>query len=664
MQMRILLLLVALSMGVSAQTSNGQRELSRGAFVPAIDTNNKDQVARLYRDFFYWPGDYVGAGPFVPSTFPIASAWTGNTSQCIAGDISMAVKQAAIRQINFYRVLAGVSPVRMADAAGHQLAQEAALVVGANAYLTHNPPPTSRCYSQMAAAGARQSNLGYTFRNESTPAGFYGYMDDYGAGNERVGHRRTLIASPFRRMAFGTTLFEFPNYPPPLSGADAIWLDYALATRFVNPTFSAWPPPGWVPQLAMPWVSNRWSLACNGCRHTNSTVSMMRDGVALPPAVVIVRNDPVDPEILVWEPPGVEMGFESREDIVPISRDSAYTVTVSNVGVPTCPDVLTRQCTVFAPRTFTYTVRVFDANKYLKSAQNVPAHVVDGEWSAGDSRGHTLHVAQLGTGDVAVTVRLRDSTGQPVWYMMPAARWSSPTVLTGTLQVYAGASLTGTSAASPSVVAASSATLTFTGENAASLSYSVNGQATVVPITRGAASAPQVITDGRNFSGLWSSDTNGSVAMTIAQEYDTLTANVLYFSGGASRFLATRRCEWSDGDTCFSLLGDSVTRDGITSFKARGSVRLTFLDDYSVSATVSFAGQPSVTTVLQRRTSAPFGQGVQASLPVPTAQSNATQKRLPFNNLSGIISGVVGNKGEANVIDDDGMVFRMANGNQ
>jgi hypothetical protein len=117
--------------------------------------------------------------------------------------------------------------------------------------------------------------------------------------------------------------------------------------------------------------------------------------------------------------------------------------------------------------------------------------------------------------------------------------------------------------------------------------------------------------------------------MTIAQEYDTLTANVLYFSGGASRFLATRRCEWSDGDTCFSLLGDSVTRDGITSFKARGSVRLTFLDDYSVSATVSFAGQPSVTTVLQRRTSAPFGQGVQASLPVPTAQSNATQKRFP-----------------------------------
>lgn len=663
MKYAYLFISLVLSLSVQAQTSNGQRELSRGAFVPAIDTNNKDQVARLYRDFFYWPGDYVGTGPFVPSTFPIASAWTGNMSQCIAGDISMAVKQAAIRQINFYRVLAGVSPLRMAGAAGHQLAQEAALVVGANAVLSHNPPPTSRCYSQMAADGARQSNLGYTFRNESTPAGFYSYMDDYGAGNERVGHRRTLIASPFRRMAFGTTLFEFPNYPPPLSGADAIWLDYALATRFVNPTFSAWPPPGWVPQLAMPWVSNRWSLACNGCRHTNSTVSMTRDGVALPPAVVIVRNDPVDPEILVWEPPGVEMGFESREDIVPISRDSAYTVTVSNVGVPTCPDVLTRQCTVFEPRTFTYTVRVFDANKYLKNAQNVPAHVVDGEWSGNDARNHALHIAQLGTGDVSVTVRLRDSSGQPVWYMMPAARWSSSTVLTGALQVYAGASPVDTSAASPSVVATSNASLTFSGENAASLSYSVNGQATVLPIARSAAGAPAVITDGRNFSGLWASDTNGSVAMTIAQEYDTLAANVLYFSDGASRFLSTRRCEWIDGDTCTSLLLDTITSNGVTSFKARGSVRLSFLDDYTVSATVILPDQPSVTTTLHRRTSAPFGQGIQAALPVPTAKTKAMRESFSFNNLSGIISGVGRSKEEANVYDNDGMVFKVPNGN-
>lgn len=661
MQMRLLLLLVALSMGVSAQTSNGQRELSRGAFVPVIDTNNKDQVARLYRDFFYWPGDFVGAGTFVTSTFPMDLGWTGNTAACSAGEISGTAKQAAIRQINFYRVLAGVSPVRMADASGHRLAQEAALITGANAQLSHNPPPSARCYSALGADGTRQSNLAYSFRQTFTPKDIFPYMDDYGADNVSVGHRRTLLSAGYGRMAFGATLFEFPNFPAPMSGANAIWLDPNFVTRFFAPTFYAWPPPGWVPQLAMPWVSNRWSLSCNGCDHANSAVSMMRDGVLLPPPNIVSRGIATDKEAFVWEPSGVEMGFESREDIIPLSRDSAYTITVSNIGVPICPD---RSCAGTAPRTYTYTVRVFDANKYLKSAQNVPANVVDGEWSAGDSRGHTLHVAQLGTGDVAVTVRLRDSTGQPVWYMMPAARWSSPTVLTGTLQVYAGASLTGTSAASPSVVAASSATLTFTGENAASLSYSVNGQATVVPITRGAASAPQVITDGRNFSGLWSSDTNGSVAMTIAQEYDTLTANVLYFSGGASRFLSTRRCEWIDGDTCTSLLLDTFTSNGVTSFKARGSVRLSFLDDYTVSATVYFAGQPSITTVLQRRTSAPFGQGVQASLPVPTAQSNATPKRLPFDNLSGIISGVGRNKGESNVDDDNGMVFRVANGNQ
>jgi hypothetical protein len=661
MKYSFLLVYLALSLSVNAQTSNGQRELSRGAFVPAIDTNNKDQVARLYRDFFYWPGDFVGAGTFVSSTFPMDLGWTGNTAVCSAGEIAGTSRQAAIRQINFYRVLSGASLLRMADGAGHRSAQEAALVVGANGQLTHYPSPSARCYSQMAADASAVSNLAYSFRQAFTPKDIFPYMDDYGDGNKRVGHRRTLISPPYRRMAFGATLFEFPNFPAPLSGANAVWLDPNVATRFVEPAFSAWPPPGWVPQLAMPWVSNRWSLTCNGCDHTNSAVSMTRDGVALPPVAVITRNDPVDREILVWEPPGVEMGFESREDIVPLTRDSAYTVTVSNVGVPICPD---RSCTGTTPRTFTYTVRVFDANKYLKSAQNVPAHVVDGEWAGNDARNHALHIAQLGTGDVSVTVRLRDSSGQPVWYMMPAARWSSPTVLTGTLQVYAGASLTDASAASPSVVATSSATLAFSGENAASLSYSVNGQATVLPIARSAVGAPAVITDGRNFSGLWSSDANGSVAMTITQEYDTLAANVLYFSGGASRFLSTRRCEWIDGDTCTSLLLDTFTSNGVTSFKARGSVRLNFLDDYTVSATVYFAGQPSITTVLQRRTSAPFGQGVQASLPVPTAQSNATPKRLPFDNLSGIISGVGRNKGESNVDDDNGMVFRMANGNQ
>jgi hypothetical protein len=71
-----------------------------------------------------------------------------------------------------------------------------------------------------------------------------------------------------------------------------------------------------------------------------------------------------------------------------------------------------------------------------------------------------------------------------------------------------------------------------------------------------------------------------------------------------------------------------------------------------------------VTAAPQPRISAPFGQGIAASLPIPTAQSKAMLERLPFNNLSGILSGVGGNKGEANVNDNDGMVFRVANGTQ
>src|SRR5689334_15274400 len=124
---------------------------------------------------------------YVPQS-AVPLGWTGNVSACQPGTTSEAHQQAVIGRINYYRALAGL-PAAMRDTFVNGV-QPAALIMSANAALSHSPPVSWACYTPAGAAGAGSANIAL---------GLYGvgaidaYMDDSGSNNAAVGHRRWLL---------------------------------------------------------------------------------------------------------------------------------------------------------------------------------------------------------------------------------------------------------------------------------------------------------------------------------------------------------------------------------------------------------------------------------------------------------------------------------------
>jgi hypothetical protein len=72
--------------------------------------------------------------------------WSGITSSCNAGDMTAQARLNAVRQINLFRFLAQ-QPAVSHDATRDAKAQQCALMMLANAQLSHGPPPSWTCYS-------------------------------------------------------------------------------------------------------------------------------------------------------------------------------------------------------------------------------------------------------------------------------------------------------------------------------------------------------------------------------------------------------------------------------------------------------------------------------------------------------------------------------------
>ena len=172
-----------------------------------------------------------------------AMGFTGNLASCNAGTISAAYRQAELTSVNALRALTGVQPA-VENAAWSTMAQSTAQLMSVNQRLSHSIPNDGSwtCYSSAASQGAASSNLflGYTGVDA-----MWGYIADWGDGNEDVGHRRWLLCP-------GNTKFGFGDVPAPSSG---LWPSNAVkvfdqGSTFDGPTRDggvAWPNPGLVP---------------------------------------------------------------------------------------------------------------------------------------------------------------------------------------------------------------------------------------------------------------------------------------------------------------------------------------------------------------------------------------------------------------------------------
>jgi uncharacterized protein YkwD len=234
------------------------------------------------------------------------TGWVGGSlSGCLAGT-STSSSAATLSALNYVRSLAGLAPVSLSStlSAG---AQRAALMMSANGALSHNPSTSWKCYSRAGAEAAGKSNLLLAYPSVKAGQIVDLYMDDPGASNKAVGHRRWLL-NPFSTVV-GTGSTDTAN---------ALTVIGPTSRSRPNPRYVGWPTAGYFPNAMEP--DGRWSLSA-GNKRTNfgkARVRVFRGTTSVPVRKYTVHNGYAQPTV-VWQMPS---GF---------SKTGTYRVVVKNI---------------------------------------------------------------------------------------------------------------------------------------------------------------------------------------------------------------------------------------------------------------------------------------------------------------------------------------------
>ncbi len=207
--------------------------LSRSRPVSIIDTSVESEVrAAFVREF---------------SQKPPPLKWTGSDRGCDPGSTSKLNREATLSRVNWYRAMAGVVPEVVLDEQFNDLAQAAALTMYASGRIDHEPDSSFSCLSKMAADGAIRSNL---LLGTNGPDAIDSYIEDEGANNGSVGHRRWILLPELSVIGTGDT-----------KGSNALLVvsDFELKNVTVRDRgIVAWPPRGFVPRVT---IYRRWSIS-------------------------------------------------------------------------------------------------------------------------------------------------------------------------------------------------------------------------------------------------------------------------------------------------------------------------------------------------------------------------------------------------------------------
>lgn len=196
----------------------------------------------------------------------VPTGWTGSTSDCTVGTESEESLQATLDTVNVLRSFTGLEPVTF-DEEKNRKALAAALIMYAEWGLSHDPPPSWKCYSSEGAEGAGSSNL---YLGSSGASAMLGYVEDRGV--ESLGHRHWLLDPGAIEFGSGSTW-----------GSNALYVhdsygDGSRAASLPPDNVVAWPGSSdWFP---WPWVPEAWSVAI-GNGEGNVTVSDPRVSVRI-----------------------------------------------------------------------------------------------------------------------------------------------------------------------------------------------------------------------------------------------------------------------------------------------------------------------------------------------------------------------------------------------
>ncbi|MCC6704180.1 MAG: hypothetical protein IT334_04830, partial [Thermomicrobiales bacterium] len=311
------------------------------AAVPAtVDINSRNAVRTFFNNHFRHSMPLVG--------------WTGNFNGCAAGTQSAAFRQAVLDQLTWYRAMAGVPANVSLSSTFNSYAQAAALIMGANEYITHFPPSNAKCYTGTGYTAAGHSNLHIfaagrfpdepaseadPFPNGHDPV--TGYMEDTGGNNLAVGHRRWLLYP--QTTTFGTGDVA-GVHPDSFVYTNAIWVQDNIdgARPATRTPYVAWPPAGYVPYQV---VFSRWSFSYPGADFSSASVNVSRNGTTITAPIDDRATYGVGENSIVFRPEALGDGAAWPP---PLNGDNTYRVTINNVRIGG------------AARSFTYDVIVFN----------------------------------------------------------------------------------------------------------------------------------------------------------------------------------------------------------------------------------------------------------------------------------------------------------------
>ena len=230
--------------------------------------------------------------------------WTGSTVTCNAGTLPQTTHDKVIKRINYFRRMVGLNDNTTLDPSKYGMYQDAALMMKANNALNHTPPDTWTCYTQNGYTGASTSNLALGAHASNAVTLF---INDPGASNTSVGHRRWILHSAKTQFSYGSTNSSMSLGVIGVAGGN---------TKI--PAFIAYPPNGYIPQtLTFP----RWSFGIAGANFSAATVTMTGDSGNIPVTIISAGGSYGD-KTIVWEPQGI---------VTNSNADVSYTVTVSGI---------------------------------------------------------------------------------------------------------------------------------------------------------------------------------------------------------------------------------------------------------------------------------------------------------------------------------------------
>ena len=350
--------------GILAGCAGGEddRDVIAAASVPKPVDDADDVIVALdgvvHPDLVYLPPVAVDPMRFPRGRVPVSALYDRlpDLGPCDPGLLKAAERQRVLEQVNHVRALHRLPPVRY-EPADDASTTAAALIMAANAELTHQPTSDALCWTEAGAEGARTSNLGQHsqsggYAQHVVPSGIDLWLiDEEVAG---LGHRRWLLMPALDTISYGRVIGRPPGRPDvQLFSADAIRVvgprqDISqLGTAVIAYPFGDYPRhlfPSDKVALSVSILADRGPHGDNGRGVVDFDRAVIRvtgpDGRALP--VRDVRQDYEGfglPNVLYWKLDGVQSGVQYQVEIRDIrvygvSRVVAYPFRLIATGAP------------------------------------------------------------------------------------------------------------------------------------------------------------------------------------------------------------------------------------------------------------------------------------------------------------------------------------------